>query len=183
MAIDALLSRRTVRQYTGDPIPKDQLKSIEKAVLHSPTARNQQGCSYVFVTNKAKLDQITAACLNAFEPAQREYFETRPEGEGTRNKITGDAPLVVFVHTNERASPPFDKVDAGVAVCSVCVAASEFGLSTMIIGAYKAAEGEWERIIDIPPKSFVIAVAVGKAIADPVLREKGPSLAKVTFIE
>jgi nitroreductase len=62
MALAALLSRRTVRQY--DPfyeIPKDVLRKILEAALASPTAANMQGLDLVVVTNKSVISSTSKA--------------------------------------------------------------------------------------------------------------------------
>ena len=73
-AIDALLTRRTVRNYLPDPIPKEQLEKIMEAAKASPTAGNYQGHDYIFVTNKEKLDECEKALLEVI-PEQMKYLE------------------------------------------------------------------------------------------------------------
>ena len=57
-AIDAIIGRRTIRQYTPDPIPAEKLEVLLRAAMSAPTANNRQPWHYVVITDRTTLDRI-----------------------------------------------------------------------------------------------------------------------------
>ncbi len=60
-AMEALLTRRAVREFTAEPVSEDQLESILCAAMHAPSACNQQPWHFVAVTSREQLDAIASA--------------------------------------------------------------------------------------------------------------------------
>lgn len=64
----ALLTRRSVRSYRSDPIPKDVLDRILSAGTYAPSGMNRQSAVILAVTDKKtrdKLSQINARVMGA----------------------------------------------------------------------------------------------------------------------
>jgi nitroreductase len=51
-AWDVIRARRNVRQYTDQPIPRDDLERILEAALRSPSSSNWQPWHFVVVTDR-----------------------------------------------------------------------------------------------------------------------------------
>lgn len=62
-AMENLLTRRSVRKYRPDMVPKDVLERILEAGTYAPTAMNRQSPIIVAVTNKKVRDRLSE--LNA----------------------------------------------------------------------------------------------------------------------
>ncbi len=60
---NAILTRRSVRAYKNDPIPKDVLEAILEAGKYAATGMNRQSPIMIAVTNKELRDRLSA--LNA----------------------------------------------------------------------------------------------------------------------
>lgn len=60
---NALLSRRSVRSYKSDPIPRPILEEILEAGTYAATGMNRQSPIMIAVTNKEQRDRLSA--LNA----------------------------------------------------------------------------------------------------------------------
>ena len=54
-ALDVIMSRTSIRSFTGDPVSKEQLETILKAGMAAPTAMNGQPWRFVVVTDKDKI--------------------------------------------------------------------------------------------------------------------------------
>jgi len=52
--IEGLLTRRSIRRFTGDPVSRDQIETILQAAMHAPSARNCQPWHFV-VTRDTKV--------------------------------------------------------------------------------------------------------------------------------
>ena len=60
-ALDVIMSRTSIRSFTGDPVPQDQLETILKAGMAAPTAMNGQPWRFVVVTDKDKIATVFGA--------------------------------------------------------------------------------------------------------------------------
>jgi nitroreductase len=57
-AIEAILGRRSIRKYTGEPVTDGQLKRLLEAAMAAPSAHNRQPWHYVVIRDKATLLEI-----------------------------------------------------------------------------------------------------------------------------
>ncbi|MBN1641179.1 MAG: nitroreductase family protein [Anaerolineae bacterium] len=60
-ALEAIRRRRSVRQYTGDPIPREDLETIVDAGRLAATGSNRQPWDFCVVTDRALIDQLKVA--------------------------------------------------------------------------------------------------------------------------
>jgi len=60
-ALEAIRKRRSVRRYTGDPIPREDLVTIVDAGRLAATGGNRQPWDFVVVTERATIDQLKVA--------------------------------------------------------------------------------------------------------------------------
>ena len=58
-AMEAILTRRSVRQYTDGTIPEDTIKSMLEAAMSAPSAGNQQPWQFVVIDDREVLNAIT----------------------------------------------------------------------------------------------------------------------------
>ncbi len=56
--LSAMLHRRSVRQYTSDPIPEDILTQILHAGLAAPTSKNRRPWEFIVVSKRDMLDRL-----------------------------------------------------------------------------------------------------------------------------
>lgn len=56
---DILLKRKSIREYSGEDISKDQLNKILEAGLLAPTSRNLKPCNFLIVSNKDTLKELS----------------------------------------------------------------------------------------------------------------------------
>ena len=59
--IEGILSRHSVRKFTGDPINENDLNTIVKAGMAAPSAMNIQPWSFIIITDKAILNNLCKA--------------------------------------------------------------------------------------------------------------------------
>ena len=58
--LNAILHRRSVRQYTGEAIPEEALNAILYAGLAAASSKNRRPWEFVFVRNKEMLDKLSS---------------------------------------------------------------------------------------------------------------------------
>jgi len=60
-ALEAIRKRRSVREYTGDPIPKEDLEAIVDAGRLAATGSNKQPWDFIVVTEREMIEQLKVA--------------------------------------------------------------------------------------------------------------------------
>lgn len=63
--LDLLLKRRSVRQYTGEQIPKEKLEKILQAGLLAASGRSRQPWEFVVVQDKETLQKLSCSRVGA----------------------------------------------------------------------------------------------------------------------
>jgi nitroreductase len=59
--LEAIRKRRSVRQYTGDPIPKQDLEAIVDAGRLAATGSNKQPWDFVVITEREMIEKLKVA--------------------------------------------------------------------------------------------------------------------------
>lgn len=161
--MEQIESRRSCRQYTEDPIPREDLEKICHAALVTPTAMNQQDIDVLVITDKAKLQAANDAFLKALPPEVSGVFEKRKTDIGVKNPTTCDAPAFFLLHTNERKYENFSMFHAGSVAMSITIAAKALGYDSLVVGIVVRAPSFWEEPFGIAKGTLCVGVAVGKA--------------------
>ena len=60
-ALEAIRKRRSVRKYTGDPIPRKDLEAIVDAGRLAASGSNQQPWEFIVVTKREMIDKLKVA--------------------------------------------------------------------------------------------------------------------------
>ena len=57
-ALDVIMTRTSIRSFTGDPVSREQLETILKAGMAAPSAINIQPWRFVVLTEREKIDAL-----------------------------------------------------------------------------------------------------------------------------
>jgi len=57
-ALEAILSRRSIRRYTDQPVSGEQVEELLKAGMSAPSAGNQQPWQFIVITDRKLLAEI-----------------------------------------------------------------------------------------------------------------------------
>ena len=70
-------SRRSIRQYKNESVPKDKLEKIAKMLVYPPTGGNKDNLHYSIVESKEKMDEIRKLTYDKILSAQNSnpHFE------------------------------------------------------------------------------------------------------------
>jgi nitroreductase len=64
-ALSVIFSRKSVRNFTGESVSKENLDVILKAGMSAPTAMNKQPWSFIVVTDRTMLDKLSDSLPSA----------------------------------------------------------------------------------------------------------------------
>lgn len=117
--LEAIYNRRSIREYTDEPVTEEEMHKLLEAAFSAPTAVNTQPWEYVVLTEKKALDKV-------------------------RDKLhfaRYNAPSAIIVCGNMKLAfkgPVKDLwiCDCSAAVENILLAATELGLAAVWIGIY-----------------------------------------------
>lgn len=177
--LNAIFTRSSIRAYKDEPLTEEELKTLESVALATPTAMNRQSQRYFFVTDKQLIKDIEVAVGEVIREGDEQMYKNFCERGG---KVMYDAPLFVVVAIDQ--SGRFSRVDAGIAVGALAIAAQSMGLSSVILGmprmAFEGPRGkELSERIGIPEGlEFEIGIAIGHAAMEKPQHESDPNHVK-----
>lgn len=160
--LGTILSRSSIRGYESRPLDEDQLDSLKKAALASPTAMNRQWQRFVFVTDKDTIEKIDQAVVEGIIASGNEAFAERIRSRGGKTLYAPPLFIGIFAKASH-----YSGVDAGIAVENIALAAKSMGLDSVILGMPSAAfTGEKGRALTaslgVPEEfEFEIGLSVG----------------------
>jgi len=57
-ALEAILTRRSIRRYTEEPIPEEVVRQLLEAAMSAPSAGNQQPWQFVVINDRQILNEV-----------------------------------------------------------------------------------------------------------------------------
>lgn len=91
---ECILSRRSVRNYQGKPVPEADVQKILKAGAMAPSSRNRQPARFIIITNKEKIQELSVKVKRALSSLGEKYEEKIKTEEDT---IFYGAPLLILL--------------------------------------------------------------------------------------
>ncbi len=142
--LNAIYKRRSIREYTDEPVKIEDLREIVKAGIWAPSGLNNQPWRFVLITDTAIRLQLA---------------------EQTRySHIIKAAPalIVVFLDTREMYNEVKDHQAAGACIQNMLLAAEELDLGAVWLGEILKRKDQVKQIIDISDEHDLMAIiAIG----------------------
>ena len=113
-AIENLMTRRSIRKYKSDMVPKDIIEKIVEAGTYAATGMNKQSPIIIAVTNKELRDRLSA--MNA-------------KIMGANTDPFYNAPVVLIVLANKDTMPTY-VYDGSLVMGNLMNAAHAYGISS-----------------------------------------------------
>ena len=114
--MNAILTRRSIRKFTADPIPAEVLEDLVKAALHAPSGMGKQTWQFTVVTNQEIIHRL---CGLIGTELGREGYD-----------MYGPAAIVIVAHEK---GAPFGREDDGCAMQTMFLAAHSLGVGSVWI--------------------------------------------------
>ena len=141
--MEALLTRRSIRKYTGEPVSTEQVEQILRAAMYAPTAADQQTWRFVVVDDREKLKHI---------PEILRY-----------GAMAADSAVSILVCADpeaEKGTQGYLPQDAGAACQNMLLAAHGLGLGAVWCGVHPRADREqkFREFLNIPEHIIPMAL-------------------------
>ena len=167
----AIAERRSIRSYKKEKVTKEQIDILLKAAAEAPSARNSQPWHFTVILNAELLAEINKEAISVFK-------------EDLGNIFHG-AEAAIFLSCDPASR--WARLDCGIAVQNIALAAHSIGLGTVILGrpdaAFTGPRGDYfNNLLKIPAgKSFAVAIAIGVPAATKEAHPIEPG--RITFFE
>lgn len=162
MIRDLVTRSRSIRRFHQDvPVPRETLVQLVDLARLSPSGANLQPLKYILVADPA-------ACAKVFPHlAWAGYLKDWP------GPVEGERPAAYIVVLGDTRIRPVIEHDAGIAVQSIRLGATEMGLGGCIIQSIQRPE--LRLVLEIPEDfEILLVLALGKPKEIVVLEPMGP---------
>ena len=154
---EVIKTRRSVRSYRPDAIPKDVLERVLNAARIAPSAGNRQPWKFIVVTDEGLRKELVPACNGQTFVAEAPVI------------IAGVAAFKTHYDEATYLSTMFRVVDVSIALDHLTLAARAEGLGTCWIGAFSGEAVK--KVLSIPDDVQVVALTplgypAGKGFAE-----------------
>jgi nitroreductase len=162
---ETILNRRSIRNFTGKSILKEDLERIVDAERLAPSATNRQMWDFVVITRKETLGHIL-----------HHFYASRKYETPARGKFDGTSAIIAVVVDEENQ---YWKEDGSAAAQNMLVAARALGYgSCWIEGQVRPHEEHFKELFTVPEhKRILLMIALGEPVT------WSPSPAKKTLKE
>jgi len=116
--LDAIFNRRSIRQYTTEPVSNDTLEILLKAGMYAPSAVNKQPWEFIVFRSPETIRQIVDVHPNA------------------SMLLRANAAILVCWDENRQHDTGYGPVDCAAATQNILLAAHGLGLGAVWAGIY-----------------------------------------------
>jgi nitroreductase len=121
-AIEAIMTRRSIRRYTGEQVSPELERKLLEAAMAAPSAHNRQPWHFIVVRSRETLDRI---------PEYHQY-----------SRMLKEASLAVVVcGDNKVQATDFWTHDCSAATENMLIAANALGLGAVWLGVHPGIPG------------------------------------------
>ena len=168
---ELLKSRRMVRHYTGEPIPREVLERIAATVRRAPSAGFSQGQRLLVVDDPQLLSELASDEERDAEPwfgSAAAHVLVLTREQDYHDRYTRSDKLEAAGGSEIVWPVPYWHVDAGAALMLVLLAALEEGLAAGVSGIQVDDQPRWRELLRIPDELAIVAgVTLGRGAPDP----------------
>lgn len=132
---DLFLSRRSIRQYRGEDVPRETIAELLSLLANTPTGCNAMGLTFSVVSTGAKMDELRSAVIDSIASAQLDHmlprFIAKPAILFRRKRIDEffrGAPHLLIVSADvSKSTTPYEDCIAALSYFSMLTEARGIG--------------------------------------------------------
>lgn len=122
-AIENMMTRRSIRKYTAEPVSREILTKIMECGINAPNGQNKQSWEVHIVDNPAVMDEIKDAIAKGHPQMKPEYA----------HGCFRDAPIMVFIARD--TTYPFSAYDCGMLSQNIMLSAWSYGVGSVCLAS------------------------------------------------
>ncbi len=155
--MQAIKTRRTVRQFTDKPVPEEVIRQIFEAGRMAPTGANTQGTSYVLLSEKkAQCEAIAVKMFGGLVNMGKKFIPALAHMEIGPHFFFKKAPLVIVIFGK-------DAVSASLAAENMAFMAEAHGLGVLFSGFFTTCtnmSGKIRKLMGVSRKPKAVTTLV-----------------------
>lgn len=130
--LQTIYSRRSIRQFTPEPVATELVEEVLKAGFYAPSGHNKQPWHFIVIDDKGRFEEIMAIHPYTI--------------------MLKTAPLAILVCADTTLSPTLWQDDCGAATQNMLLAAHSLGLGSVWCGIRNNAElmAQFKQLFDLP---------------------------------
>jgi len=169
---DVLFGRRSVREFTSQPIDEKTIQRLIEAAIYAPNAVNQQPWTFTVVRDQNVLNGLSRAAkvhMLANMPPSDQAEPFRARLEDPEFQIFYHAPVLILISAVRQG--PWIVEDCALAAENLMLAAYAEGLGTCWIGFAQSFLNtpDGKRLLDLPAVTVPVApIIVGRPKSIPI---------------
>ncbi len=153
---DIITSRRSIRQFKNEPVPREIIQQVLDTARYAPTASNSQDVGYIVIMDKCLIEKTAAGIFDLASKlfnktkggigrvlteltglSKNRYFRVmhyvqNQHAQNGRDFILHNAPVLILIHAPKRK--PFACDDCNIAATTIINYAHTLGLGTCFMG-------------------------------------------------
>lgn len=183
--INNILTRRSIREYTDQPVSNKLIDSIMKCAIYAPSANNNQSWELRIIKNKQLLDKVNDHFLAYAKTKKLSGHAALANVPGSGFHSFYKAPvLLVLAHDKTN---PYSLLDAGLITENILLSAHALGLGTCPLGSLVTVFTNPDNQDVIKPLNFsdnfepCLTIALGYPNEKPLPKERFSD--KVKYVE
>lgn len=183
--LEAIKSRRSVRAYTEQQVPQEELGAILEAATYAPNGMNCQTWHFTAIQNAAVLEELNAKIKGAFAKSDEPRLQER--GKSDTYCCYYHAPTLIIVSNDP--TQWWASMDCACALQNIFLSAKSLGVCSCWINQLgQTCDDPDVRAfltkLGIPENHRVYGcAALGYAVVDAPMKEKKLAASTVTIIK
>ena len=178
--IDAIMARRSIRQYKETPVPRELLQKIAECGVNAPNAMNKQEWEVRIVDDAAYLNEVTEL-MKVDMPGF-----VNADAPGFRNGFRNATAIIAVACPDDPMGMTL--LNVGLMGENMCLAAQELGLGTCIMAAPSVFMTTNEKAKPYLDKlgfseGYKLRYVLGVGYPDEAPAAKPRDLSKIKFVE
>ena len=180
--LDAFMTRRSVRHYTGEPVPDEHIMKILDCARMAPTAGNQQPWKFIVTRDPQVISRLKETCISNSISGFKErgnpteaQLKERTEKIGEYYEKCFSSPVYITVLTDKKSRyPTYNHWDGPLAAANLMIAARALGYGTVFY-TDSVPDSVTKEVLNIPDRyERVCFTPVGIPVEWPETPEKKP---------
>ena len=178
--IDAIMARRSIRQYKETPVPRELLQKIAECGVNAPNAMNKQEWEVRILDDANYMNEVT-------ELMKQEMPQfVNSDAPGFRNAFRNAMALIAVACPDDEHGMTL--INVGLMGENMCLAAQELGLGTCIMAApsifmnSSASAKPYLDKLGFPP-GYKLRYFLAVGYPDETPNAKPRDLGKIKFVE
>ena len=183
-----MLSRRSIRAYKPDPVPRSVLEQLLEVAIHAGTASNSQNVEFTVVEDTTLLSYLETLVIETLwnqlrklgnpimrklarlryreaqlQVLQRYYkaFKDSLDADKVQGRIFRGAPAAIMLHTPEKST--LNAANCALAIANMTVFAQTLGLGVCWVGFLVEASlrsSNFNEILEIPDSRKILGCLI-----------------------